>query len=156
MVHHSPFEASTPSNGRRPITCYDDYAPPDPEERGREQGKRSMSCADFATKLRPRSDAAHSEVYVICDTVQQEVATGGGSDNGPRDVGELLRRITEHDFGESKDRSSVLATPAMKAFNEEARHKGRPTITHKRGTVLPEGFHILTVRWPKADPPLAI
>ena len=39
----------------------------------------------------------------------------------PKDTEELLDEIAAHDFGVSDDRSSMFATPAIKAYNDELR-----------------------------------
>ena len=133
---HLPYTASARSNARSPITCYDDF-PLDGAD-----GKRSMTRKRFEEELRKvRSDDARAEVYVICDTVQR---AAGGEPNGPRDVAELLRWIAEADYGISSDRSSSLATPAMKEFNKQAPPEHQRV--QPRGAALPDGFRIVQVR----------
>jgi hypothetical protein len=126
----SPFTESARSNGRNPITRYDDY----PLEA--ELGKRSMTRQEFAAELTKLGDDSRAEAYVICDTVQRQ---------GPRSVDELMSSIADANFGVSED--SAFAVPAMKAFNKEVEERGGDDgASHKRAQKLPNGFYILKVR----------
>ena len=61
----------------------------------------------------------------------------------PKDTEELLEAIGTMDFGVSDDRSSKLATPAIKAYNKVADEDQRALQT--RGQPLGEGFTIVKV-----------
>ena len=65
-------------------------------------------------------------------------------DESDIDTTEKLRlAIANKDFGVSTDRSSTLASPAMKAYNQLA--ADGETIKHTRNTELPTGFVIVKV-----------
>ena len=67
----------------------------------------------------------------------------GGSGGMPTTIDELLHMIGNDNFGISSDRSSTLATPAMKAFNASVETSER--VTHKKGQQLPDAFYIIKV-----------
>ena len=71
---------------------------------------------------------------------------GEGSDSVwmPSNTMELLEAIAISDFGVSLDRSSTLATPAMRAYNKVA--GAHEKVVHKRGQPLPDSFVIIKVR----------
>ena len=64
----------------------------------------------------------------------------------PKDTEELLEAIGTMDYGVSDDRSSKLATPAIKAYNKVADEDQRALQT--RGQPLGEDFTIVKVRAP--------
>merc|ERR1711995_198365 len=59
----------------------------------------------------------------------------------PKDTKELLHAIATMDYGVSDDRSSKLATPAIKAYNLLADRYHQ--VLQKRGQPLHEGFVIV-------------
>ena len=62
-------------------------------------------------------------------------------DTPPRTVKELLHKIiSDPGYGILSECGSAIATPAMTAWNGEAKQRGMPTIKHKRGEGLPEGL----------------
>jgi len=67
--------------------------------------------------------------------------------NLPKSTDELLLAIAEDDFGVSPDRSSTLASPAMKALRKAAKARGLDTPEaarqHGRGMELPVGYVIV-------------
>jgi len=65
----------------------------------------------------------------------------GESSSMPTNTKELLLAIANEDFGVSADRSSTLASPAMKAYNKLAADGEK--IKHNWGTDLPPGFFIV-------------
>jgi hypothetical protein len=62
----------------------------------------------------------------------------------PKDTDELFSEIATMDYGVSDDRSSKLATPAIKAYNKVAGTYEQ--AWQKRGQPLLEGFTIVKVR----------
>ena len=62
----------------------------------------------------------------------------------PTDTEELLHAIATQDYGVSDDRSSKLATPAIKAYNKVA--DSYHQTLQKKGQPLHEGFTIVKVR----------
>ena len=62
----------------------------------------------------------------------------------PKDTDELLDAIATQDYGVSNDRSSKLATPAIKAYNKVVADDHR--VLQTRGQALHEGFTIVKVR----------
>ena len=67
----------------------------------------------------------------------------------PKDTKGLLHAIATMDYGVSDDRSSKLATPAIKAYN--ARADRYHQVLQKRGQPLHEGFTIVKVEGGEAD-----
>ena len=62
----------------------------------------------------------------------------------PKDTDELFSEIATMDYGVSDDRSSKLATPAIKAYNKVAGTYEQ--AWQKRGQPLLDGFTIVKVR----------
>ena len=62
----------------------------------------------------------------------------------PTDTEELLHAIATKDYGLSSDRSSKLATPAIRAYNKVANEDNR--VVQTRGRPLSEEFTIAKVR----------
>lgn len=67
----------------------------------------------------------------------------GESSSMPTNTKELLLAIANEDFGVSADRSSTLASPAMKAYNKLAAEDEK--VKHVRNTDLPPGRDVLRV-----------
>jgi len=65
----------------------------------------------------------------------------GETSSMPTNTKELRLAIANEDFGVSTDRSSTLASPAMKAYNKLAADKEK--VKHARGHPLPDAFVIV-------------